>query len=98
MLKEPQYTRYNMDRFYDKKTTDENGNITYYVSKEKLELKHLQEIVGGYIEVIFRNNKMYIVDEEGLLKNYTPNISVSEQLGYVVVGNIVVLSDKALLD
>lgn len=44
-------------------------------------LEELQEIVGGYIEVVYFHdgtNRIMIVDEEGKLKNYPINEAASE--------------------
>ena len=50
-------------------------------------LEALQEIVGGWIEVVPFGDKVVICDEEGRLKGKEPNCSIA---GVSFVGTIVV--------
>lgn len=77
-----------------------NFIVSYHdVKEDKSPLKTLQEMVDGYIEIYPKkdNNFLFIVDEEGLLKNKKLNLLASELFGIKVVGNLVVLP-KNLLD
>jgi len=82
--------------------------ITYYFSekKDKPNLKQLQKMVGGYIEVVYtENGDQIILDEEGRLKEKPINKDASEHwLGDKwdndtanIVGDAVILSGKARL-
>ena len=74
---------------------------TTYIKEEKPTLKELQEMVGGLIQVIQIKGKQIIIDEEGKLKGKPFNKEATEiwDADYdVIVGDAVVLSDKALLD
>ena len=83
---------------------------TTYVKDRQLSLSELQKMVGGYIHVVTIETDMgethIIMDEEGKLKNkpinveatglWFPNQSVLETPDHIV-GDAVVLTDKALL-
>lgn len=47
-------------------------------------LEELQYLVGGYIERVQYNNKIYYVNEDGYLKHLQPNASVPAFVGNVV--------------
>ena len=54
-------------------------------------------MVGGYIEVVPQRvhpDKVYLCDEEGLLKSKEINFSVTETIGFGVVGDIVIISHE----
>lgn len=56
------------------------------VEYEQLQLKDMQEIVGGYIEVVnIGNNVVMVLNEEGKLEGLKPNIGIR---GDVIVGTI----------
>jgi hypothetical protein len=92
-----------------KKVMSEDGSyITIYLSDEDGEptLKAMQEVVGGYIEVVYaENGDQIILDEEGRLKGKPINEDASEHwLGdrwdndtANIVGDAIVLSGKARL-
>ena len=92
-----------------KKVMSEDGSyITIYLSDEdgKPTLKAMQEVVGGYIEVVYaENGDQIILDEEGRLKGKPINEDASEHwLGdrwdndtANIVGDAIVLSGKARL-
>tara|TARA_R110000824_G_scaffold252854_6_gene441682 strand:- start:11958 stop:12206 length:249 start_codon:yes stop_codon:yes gene_type:complete len=78
-----------------------------YISEKKPTLEKLQEIVGGYIQVVdLENNKQMIVNEEGSLVGLEINNEatlLAREKGipmhdYIIVGDVAVLSDEALLD
>jgi len=88
---------------------EEDGSIiNYYFHKKesKPNLKQLQKMVGGYIEVVTaKNGDQIILDEEGRLKEKPINKDASEHwLGDKwdndtanIVGDAVILSGKARL-
>ena len=73
---------------------------TIYIEDEMPTLEKLQELVGGYIEIVLSVDmkKQIVVDEEGLLKGKEFNEEASRIAGQKLFGNAVVLSDDALLD
>ena len=85
---------------------EEDGSvINYYFSEEesKPNLKQLQKMVGGYIEVVTSLDSKYqiVIDEEGKLKGKPFNKDATALLGYgddELVGDAVILSGKAKLD
>ena len=92
-----------------KKLMNEQGTyITIYFGDDDKTptLKELQEMVGGYIEVVYaENGDQIILDEEGRLKGKPINEDASEHwLGDKwdndnsnVLGDVVILSGKARL-
>ena len=53
-------------------------------------LEELQEIVGGYIQVVpVFGNKCIVVDEEGRMKDYKHNETASQLVFGQVIGDIV---------
>ena len=73
---------------------------TTYIKDKAPNLEELQDMVGGIIQVIQLEDKQIIVDEEGKLKGKEFNVEAKElwNVGYdVIVGDAVVLSDKAVL-
>ena len=55
-------------------------------------LKAKQDAVGGYIEPVYTQKWVVLVNEEGLLKNLPPNIEVSQMVGTPIVGDALVLT------
>ena len=56
------------------------------------DLKTLQQLVGGYIEVIpYRDNIVIVLDEEGKLKGKEPNICFPND---ILVGNCIFVGTK----
>ena len=92
-----------------KKVMSEDGSyITIYLNDKDGEptLEAMQEVVGGYIEVVYaENGDQIIIDEEGRLKEKPINEDASEHwLGdrwdndtANIVGDAIVLSGKARL-
>ena len=64
---------------------------------EGFTLRELQEYVDGYIEVIPQHvypDRVYLCDEEGLLKGKDINFTATEEMQYPVVGTILALDQK----
>lgn len=40
------------------------------------DVKEIQKVIGGYFECVPYGNNLIVMDEEGKLKNYEPNITV----------------------
>lgn len=92
------------------------NNKAYYIkpdntvneldSKREYRLKELQEMVGGYIEVVYNlpDNKIMIVNEEGKLGGESFNFFATNLALYnrsiatddCIVGNVVVLNSNQL--
>jgi len=56
---------------------------------EDFKLNELQELVGGYIEIIQMYGHIMVVDEEGLLKKKPYNAVASSISGRPLVGDVV---------
>ncbi len=73
----------------EKVVTPEHGEV--------FTLEELQTLVGGFIEVVpqwVHPDKVYLCDEEGLLKSKEINFSVTEVIDYPVVGDILIISHE----
>jgi len=73
---------------------------TTYIKDKAPSLKKLQDMVGGYIQVVEIKGKQIIIDEEGKLKDKPLNEEATDLWGVdydIIVGDAVVLSGKALL-
>ena len=69
-----------------------NGVMIYVdTDEEKVTLEELQRLVGGYIELYPKDddNFVFIVDEEGLLKDRQYNVLAKELFDIDVVGMLV---------
>tara|TARA_R110002012_G_scaffold42523_2_gene115716 strand:+ start:10619 stop:10867 length:249 start_codon:yes stop_codon:yes gene_type:complete len=55
-------------------------------------LKAKQDAVGGYIEPVYTQKWVVLVNEEGLLKNLPLNIEVSQMVGTTIVGDALILT------
>jgi len=85
---------------------EEDGSIiNYYFSEEesKPNLKQLQKMVGGYIELVTSPDSKYqiVIDEEGKLKGKPFNkdaTALYNNPNDEIVGDAVILSGKAKLD
>jgi hypothetical protein len=76
-----------------------DGRIDY-LNERKPTLERLQELVGGYIELISPRmhpltGKHVVINEEGLLYDLPPNPTATKMLGYpqMLVGNVVVCEE-----
>lgn len=52
-------------------------------------LKQMQELVGGYVEFVYLNDKVLIVNEEGLLYGLPRNNQATEIAGHPIVGDAI---------
>lgn len=53
-------------------------------------LKKMQDLVQGYIEIVYmKNGRLLIVNEEGLLMNLPPNKQASDIYGHRIVGDAI---------
>ena len=60
-------------------------------------LKKMQELVGGYIEIVVGNeDRVLIVNEEGLLNGLPHNENASLVYGYPLVGDVIQRTIKEL--
>jgi hypothetical protein len=65
--------------------------------KGELTLDKLQEIVGGYIEILdVKDGKTLVVNEEGLFKNLSRNTKASSLYGAPLDGNVVYCDGQAI--
>ena len=61
-------------------------------------LKKLQEIVGGYIELSQYGGKVFIVNEEGYILDLPYNHLIDKEFNLSFVGNVVVFPEEFLED
>lgn len=62
-------------------------------------LKKMQEIVGGYIEVVYLwEGDQMIVNEEGLLQKLDINREASRIAQKLIVGDVIILKGKARME
>jgi len=54
-----------------------------------ISLKQMQELVGGYVEFVYLNDKVLIVNEEGLLYGLPRNNQATEIAGHPIVGDAI---------
>jgi hypothetical protein len=78
------------------KLIDIDGEVTQVQPKNesKFTLDELQGYVGGYIEVVpqFKfSRKVFLVDEEGLLKGLEMNLIATGLISQPLFGNVLVL-------
>ena len=53
-------------------------------------LEKMQNLVGGYIQIVYlEGQRMLIVNEEGLLNQLPINDNASELYGHPLVGNVI---------
>tara|TARA_Y100000004_G_C8749867_1_gene341901 strand:- start:107 stop:346 length:240 start_codon:yes stop_codon:yes gene_type:complete len=71
-----------------------DGSIVNDVSVETLQQQ--QQLVDGYIEYVYKEDKVFIVNEEGLLRSMDFNAKASEMSGRPLVGDVVVASQSEL--
>jgi len=67
---------------------------------ETFSLKELQEVVGGYIEIVAISafpNKILVVDEEGRWRNKRPNLQATALVGREIVGQVLLI-DKSQMN
>jgi len=71
-----------------------DGTIVEDVAIEKLEQQ--QKLVDGYIEYVYKEDKVFIVNEEGLLRSMDFNEKASDMSGRPLVGDVVVAYQSEL--
>lgn len=60
-------------------------------------LQELQEIVGGYIECVYINDKIQmVVNEEGKITGLPLNVAASSLAGQCIVGDVLVCERKQI--
>ncbi len=52
-------------------------------------LKKMQDLVQGYIEFVYLNEKLLVVNEEGLIMNLPQNKQATEIAGHPIVGDAI---------
>jgi|TARA_E500000305_G_C3911550_1_gene183643 hypothetical protein len=55
-----------------------------------------QELVDGYIEYVYKDGKVFIVNEEGLLRSMPINETASKEYGSILVGDVIVADDSEI--
>tara|TARA_R100001163_G_C4870421_1_gene72466 strand:- start:40 stop:324 length:285 start_codon:yes stop_codon:yes gene_type:complete len=80
---------------------DTDGEETHVESKEKPDLKEMQEMVGGYIEIVkckYNDEwKTMILNEEGKLRNLDLNTKATEMYSNNGIGIPDVIVGTAIL-
>ena len=71
-----------------------DGTIVEDVAIEKLEQQ--QKLVDGYIEYVYKEDKVFIVNEAGLLRSMDFNEKASDMSGRPLVGDVVVAYQSEL--
>ena len=59
-------------------------------------LEELQAIVEGYIEPIYFEHGVMVVNEEGFMKNLKPNWKASEMARQIIVGNVLLCANNQI--
>jgi len=74
-----------------------DGTIEEVAVDKDNSLKQMQDAVGGYIELIYlSDNKVMVVNEEGLIKRLPYNHTASKLAGQTIVGNVLTCKGKDL--
>lgn len=75
-------------------------NTVMNYDKEKLELAEAQEIIGGYVEMVYlyKGRVQMLVDEDGLRKGLAHNAFASVLSERPIVGKAILLAEKSLWD
>jgi len=71
-----------------------DGSIVNDVSVDTLQQQ--QQLVDGYIEYVYKEDKVFIVNEEGLLRSMDFTPKASEMSGRPLVGDVVVAYQSEL--
>lgn len=75
-----------------------DGNVTPVLpdnTKRGFTLHEAQELIGGYVQVVYLDDgRLLIVDEEGLLKRLPVNHMAQQKVGYPIVGPALVCPKK----
>ena len=78
-------------------TAEGEESVVMPENGEVFTLKELQTLVGGWIDVVPQRvhpDKVYLCDEEGILKSKDINFTVTEIIDYPVVGDILIISPE----
>jgi len=60
-------------------------------------LKSMQDLVGGYIELVYLpDQKVFIVNEEGILNNLASNDLATEIYGHLIVGDVILANTSEI--
>ncbi len=59
-------------------------------------LAQQQQLVGGYIEYVYKDDKIFIINEEGLLRSMPVNETASHMSGRPLVGDVVVANSNEI--
>ena len=74
-----------------------DGTTKTIKTANKPSLKELQDLVGGYIEVVRTlDGLVLVVDEEGRLSGKSVNVAASKLAGQVIVGDAVLMRSSDL--
>ena len=68
-----------------------NGEMVYIEESKPIELKKMQELVGGYIEftrVFNKRDLHFCVNEEGRINNLPVNKMFPQYVGDIILGRI----------
>ena len=71
-----------------------DGTIVEDVAIEKLEQQ--QKLVGGYIKYVYKEDLVFIVNEEGLLRSMDYNLVASVASGRDLVGDVILASQSEI--
>lgn len=76
-----------------------NGTIEDFnpANGKNFTLEEMQQAVGGYIELVYLpDNKILVVDEEGMIKQKLFNKKISEMIMKPIVGDVIVCNQKQI--
>jgi hypothetical protein len=79
------------------KANDDVAKITF-LENEKPKLEQMQEIVGGYIEVVYipyleqQGDYLAIVDEEGMIRRRMFNKIMNTLFGVHLYGDVIIMN------
>jgi len=71
-----------------------DGSIVNDVAVDTLQQQ--QQLVDGYIQYVYKEDRVFIVNEEGLLRSMDFNAKASEMSGRPLVGDVVVAYQSEL--
>tara|TARA_B100000900_G_scaffold413626_1_gene438070 strand:+ start:269 stop:508 length:240 start_codon:yes stop_codon:yes gene_type:complete len=64
-----------------------DGSIVNDVAVETLQQQ--QQLVDGYVQYVYKEDRVFIVNEEGILRSMDFNAKASEMSGRPLVGDVV---------
>ena len=77
---------------------EEGGIEEIEIDTTSKNLEKFQKIVEGYIELVEYGKHLFIVNEDGYIKNLPFNDNIEKQYGQCFVGNVIVLPIEFLVD